>query len=191
MNAAPGATAAVRAPLGAPAGAPLALIMAGGTGGHVFPALALARELRARSWQVVWLGTRRGLEARLVPSEQIPIEWLSVSGLRGKGAAAWLSAPLTLARALLQAVAVVRRRRPTLVVGLGGFVAGPGGLAAWLLRRPLLVHEQNAIAGFTNRCLAHLARRVLTAFPGSFPPRLHAQVVGNPVRREIAELPPP
>jgi UDP-N-acetylglucosamine--N-acetylmuramyl-(pentapeptide) pyrophosphoryl-undecaprenol N-acetylglucosamine transferase len=165
--------------------------MAGGTGGHVFPALALARELRARSWQVVWLGTRRGLEARLVPAEHIAIEWLSVGGLRGKGATVWLTAPLKLARALLQALAVVRRRRPTLVVGLGGFVTGPGGLAAWLLRRPLLIHEQNAIAGFTNRCLARLARRVLTAFPGSFAPQLHAQVVGNPVRREIAELPPP
>jgi UDP-N-acetylglucosamine--N-acetylmuramyl-(pentapeptide) pyrophosphoryl-undecaprenol N-acetylglucosamine transferase len=171
--------------------APLALIMAGGTGGHVFPALALARELRARSWQVVWLGTRRGLEARLVPAEQIAVEWLSVGGLRGKGALVWLTAPLKLARALLQALAVIRRRRPALVVGLGGFVAGPGGIAAWLLRRPLLIHEQNAIAGFTNRCLSHLARRVLTAFPGSFAPQVHAQVVGNPVRREIAELPPP
>jgi UDP-N-acetylglucosamine--N-acetylmuramyl-(pentapeptide) pyrophosphoryl-undecaprenol N-acetylglucosamine transferase len=187
MNAAASSIIAVKPPLAAP----LALIMAGGTGGHVFPALALARELRARSWQVVWLGTRRGLEARLVPPEHIAIEWLSIGGLRGKGAAVWLTAPLKLARALLQALVVMRRRRPTLVVGLGGFVAGPGGLAAWLLRRPLLIHEQNAIAGFTNLCLARLARRVLTAFPGSFPPRLHAQVVGNPVRREIAELPPP
>src|ERR1700723_1295809 len=127
MNAAPGATAAMRAPLGAPAGAPLALIMAGGTGGHVFPALALARELRARSWQVVWLGTRRGLEARLVPPENIPLEWLTVSGLRGKGILPWLSAPLKLTRALWQALAVIRHRRPSLVVGLGGFVAGPGG----------------------------------------------------------------
>jgi UDP-N-acetylglucosamine--N-acetylmuramyl-(pentapeptide) pyrophosphoryl-undecaprenol N-acetylglucosamine transferase len=184
-------TAALKAPLLAPLGAPLALIMAGGTGGHVFPALALARELRERSWQVVWLGTRRGLEARLVPAEQIAVEWLSVSGLRGRGALVWLTAPLSLARALLQALAVIHRRRPALVVGLGGFVAGPGGLAAWLLRRPLLIHEQNAIAGFTNRCLARLARRVLTAFPGSFAPRVHARVVGNPVRREIAELPPP
>jgi len=174
-----------------PLAAPQALIMAGGTGGHVFPALALARELRARSWQVVWLGTRRGLEARLVPAEQIAIEWLSVSGLRGKGALVWLAAPLKLLRALLQALAVIRRRRPALVIGLGGFVAGPGGVAAWLLRRPLLIHEQNAIAGFTNRCLARLADRVLSAFPGSFAPPVHAEVIGNPVRREIAELPPP
>ncbi len=171
--------------------APLALIMAGGTGGHVFPALALARELRARSWRVIWLGTRRGLEARLVPPEHIELEWLTVSGLRGKGFKAWLGAPLLLARALLQAMAVLRRRRPALVVGLGGFVAGPGGVAAWLLRRPLLIHEQNAVAGFTNRCLARLARRVLTAFPGSFAAGIHAEVIGNPVRAEIAALPPP
>ncbi len=174
-----------------PASDAAVLIMAGGTGGHVFPALALARELRARSWQVLWLGTHRGLEAQLVPAEQIPIEWLSVSGLRGKGVWTWLKAPLLLARALLQALAVIRRRRPAVVVGLGGFAAGPGGLAAWLLRRPLVIHEQNAIAGFTNRCLAHLARRVLAAFPASFAPGIKAQVVGNPVRREIVALAPP
>jgi len=168
-----------------------ALIMAGGTGGHVFPALALARELRARSWQVVWLGTRRGLEARLVPAEQIPIEWVAVGGLRGKNLWTWVRAPLILLRALLQALVVIRRRRPTVVVGLGGFAAGPGGVAAWLSHRPLLIHEQNAVAGFTNRCLSHLAGRVLEAFPSSFAPRVHAQVVGNPVRREIVELPPP
>jgi UDP-N-acetylglucosamine--N-acetylmuramyl-(pentapeptide) pyrophosphoryl-undecaprenol N-acetylglucosamine transferase len=170
---------------------PLALIMAGGTGGHVFPALALARELRERSWQVVWLGTRRGMEARLVPAENIPMEWLTVSGLRGKGALVWVTAPLKLLRALAQAIAVIRRRRPVLVVGLGGFVAGPGGLAAWLWRVPLLIHEQNAIAGFTNRCLSHLARQVLEAFPDSFAGRVATQTVGNPVRREIAQLAPP
>lgn len=174
-----------------PASDAAVLIMAGGTGGHVFPALALARELRARSWQVLWLGTRRGLEAQLVPAEQIPIEWLTVSGLRGKGLWTVLPAPLQLLRALLQALAVIRRRRPAVVVGLGGFAAGPGGVAAWLLRRPLVIHEQNAIAGFTNRCLAHLARRVLAAFPASFAPQVKAQVVGNPVRREIVALAPP
>jgi UDP-N-acetylglucosamine--N-acetylmuramyl-(pentapeptide) pyrophosphoryl-undecaprenol N-acetylglucosamine transferase len=174
-----------------PGATPLALIMAGGTGGHVFPGLALAHELRARSWQVVWLGTRLGLEARLVPPEHIPLEWLSVTGLRGKGALIWLTAPLKLTRALAQALSVIRRRRPSLVVGLGGFVAGPGGLAAWLLRKPLLIHEQNAIAGFTNRCLSHCARRVLEAFPGSFAAGVKAEAIGNPVRREITQLPPP
>lgn len=178
-------------PLSLGSDAPLALIMAGGTGGHVFPALALARELRARGWRIVWLGTRRGLEARVVPAEHIPVEWLSVSGLRGKGLLVLLRAPLSLLRALGQALAVIRRQSPALVVGLGGFASGPGGLAAWLLRRPLLIHEQNAVAGFTNRCLSHLARRVLAAFPGSFRPRIHAQVIGNPVRREIVQLPPP
>ena len=126
--------------------APVAVIMAGGTGGHVFPALALARELRIRSWQVVWLGTRRGLEARVVPEEGIPIEWLSISGLRGKGLWSWLTAPLRLARSLGEALAVMRRHRPAVVVGLGGYVSGPGGVAAWLMRRPLLIHEQNAVA---------------------------------------------
>jgi UDP-N-acetylglucosamine--N-acetylmuramyl-(pentapeptide) pyrophosphoryl-undecaprenol N-acetylglucosamine transferase len=167
------------------------LIMAGGTGGHVFPALALARLLREQSLPVIWLGTARGLEARVIPAEGIPIEQLSVGGLRGKGFTTWLGAPFRLGRALLQALAVMRRHRPVLVVGLGGFVTGPGGVAAWLTRRPLVIHEQNAIAGFTNRLLAHLARQVLEAFPGSFGRDVHAKVIGNPVRRDISALPPP
>ncbi len=167
------------------------LIMAGGTGGHVFPALALARMLREQSREVVWLGTRRGLEARVVPADGFPIEWLSVGGLRGKGMATLLAAPFKLVGALLQALAVMRRRRPAVVVGLGGFVTGPGGVAAWLCRRPLIIHEQNAIAGFTNRCLARFAREVLTAFPGAFAPGIAVREIGNPVRREIAMLPDP
>lgn len=167
------------------------LIMAGGTGGHVFPALALARLLRAGSREVIWLGTRRGLEARVVPAENIPVEWLSVGGLRGKGIATLLAAPWQLLRALWQALSVMRRHRPTVVVGMGGFVTGPGGLAAWLCRRPLLIHEQNAIAGYSNRCLAPLAREVLTAFPSAFPGLLKARLIGNPVRRDIAALPAP
>jgi len=167
------------------------LIMAGGTGGHVFPALALARLLREQSAEVIWLGTERGLESRIIPAEGIPIERLSVAGLRGKGALAWVAAPFRLSRALLQALAVMRRHQPSVVVGLGGFVTGPGGVAAWLTRRPLVIHEQNAIAGFTNRCLAHLARQVLEAFPGSFGRDVHARVIGNPVRRDISALPPP
>lgn len=167
------------------------IIMAGGTGGHVFPALALARSLRARSFEVVWLGTRRGIEARIVPAERIPIEWLTVGGLRGKGLTTLLAAPFKLALALLQAVRVMRRHRPLLVVGLGGFVTGPGGVAAWLTRRPLLIHEQNAIAGFTNRCLARLAREVLEAFPESFRGEVETRVIGNPVRAEIIAMPAP
>lgn len=167
------------------------LIMAGGTGGHVFPALALARALRAGAVEVVWLGTRRGIEARLVPAEGIDMEWLSVGGLRGKGWKTRIAAPWQLTVALWQALSVMRRRRPRVVVGLGGFVTGPGGLAAWLTGRPLIIHEQNAVAGFTNRTLAPLAREVLEAFPGSFAPKVRARAIGNPVRREIAALAPP
>ena len=167
------------------------LIMAGGTGGHVFPALALARLLREQSTDVIWLGTERGLESRIIPAEGIPIEKLSIGGLRGKGALTWLAAPFRLSRALLQALAVMRRHQPSVVVGLGGFVTGPGGVAAWLTRCPLVIHEQNAVAGFTNRCLAHLARQVLEAFPGSFGHDVHARAIGNPVRRDISAVPPP
>ena len=167
------------------------LIMAGGTGGHVFPALAAARVLRERGFEPVWLGTKRGLEAKLVPPAQIEIEWISMSGLRGKGAATLLLAPFKVAIAIWQSLQVMRRRKPVVVLGAGGFVAGPGGVAAWLTRRPLVIHEQNAVAGMTNRMLSHLARRVLEAFPKSFPSGTSAEQVGNPVRREIASLAPP
>lgn len=165
------------------------MIMAGGTGGHVFPGLAVAEEIRSRSGSVVWMGTRKGLEARLVPDAGIEVEWISVSGLRGRGMLAWLLAPFRLALAILQALAALRRRRPAAVLGLGGFVSGPGGIAAWLSGRPLLIHEQNAVAGTTNRILARFARRVFQAFPDSFPPGVRAELIGNPVRREILELP--
>ena len=164
------------------------LIMAGGTGGHVFPALAVARALQQETLQVVWLGTRNGLEARVVPDAGIPIEWISIQGLRGKGLASWLLAPFKLIYALAQAFGVMRRRRPAAVVGMGGFVAGPGGLAAGLLRKPLVVHEQNAVAGLTNRILARFARTVLEAFPDSFPGGIRARTVGNPVRSDITGL---
>jgi len=167
------------------------VIMAGGTGGHVFPALAVARLLRERQCQVTWIGTRRGIEARVVPADGFPIEWLNVGGLRGKGIGTWLLAPLRLLQALAQAIAILRRQRPAVVLGVGGFVTGPGGVAAWLLGRPLVIHEQNAIAGLTNRLLSRLARTVLEGFPGSFPARTSVTCVGNPVRREIAALPVP
>jgi UDP-N-acetylglucosamine--N-acetylmuramyl-(pentapeptide) pyrophosphoryl-undecaprenol N-acetylglucosamine transferase len=167
------------------------LIMAGGTGGHVFPALALARLLKARSYEVIWLGTRRGLEARIVPANNLPIEWISVGGLRGKGITTLLAAPFRLSLALWQALRVMWRHRPQVVVGLGGFVTGPGGLAAWLTRAPLVIHEQNAIAGFTNRRLAPLAREVLEAFPNSFDAGTKARAIGNPVRAEIFAVPTP
>ena len=167
------------------------LIMAGGTGGHVYPALAVAHALQARSRDVVWLGTHRGLESRIVPAAGIDIEWISVKGLRRKGRLALLVAPFQLAWALLQSLAVILRRRPAAVLGMGGFASGPGGVAAWLTRRPLVIHEQNAAAGMTNRLLARLARVVLQAFPGSFNSPVSAETVGNPVREDIAAVPPP
>ncbi len=162
------------------------LIMAGGTGGHVIPALSLARGLQAESWEVHWLGSPRGIENRLVPAADLPLHRISVAGLRGNGLAGWLKAPFNLTRAVWQAARIIRRLDPALVVGLGGFASGPGGLAAWLLRRPLVIHEQNAVAGMTNRALARLARRVYAAFPQAFGSR--GEVVGNPVREDISAL---
>lgn len=167
------------------------LIMAGGTGGHVFPALAVADALRARARTVVWMGTKAGLEARVVPEHGIPVEWVTVGGLRGKKVTTWLVAPFRVGLAIIQALGIVWRRRPSVVLGMGGFVAGPGGLAAWLLRRPLVIHEQNAAAGMTNRILSRLADTVLEAFPGGFPDRRADDHVGNPVRRDILNLPAP
>ena len=167
------------------------LIMAGGTGGHVFPALAVARALRAGQRPVVWLGTRRGIEARLVPAEGIEMAWIEVEGLRGRGLGGWLAAPLKLLRAVSQSLAVLRRIRPAAVLGCGGFASGPGGVAAWLTRTPLVIHEQNAVAGLTNRWLSHLAGTVAEAFPNSFHRAGAVVTTGNPVRREIAGLPAP
>lgn len=167
------------------------VIMAGGTGGHVFPALAVADELTRRGAKVVWMGTQRGLEARLVPAAGYPVEWISVRGLRGSGWRRWLGAPVMLGVALWQALRALRRVRPTLVLGMGGFASGPGGVAARLLGIPLLIHEQNARPGTTNRWLARWASAVMAGFPAAFPAAVNAQTVGNPVRRAITALPPP
>jgi len=164
------------------------LIMAGGTGGHVFPALAVAHELIALNRSVVWLGTRRGIENRLVPAAGISLEHIRVAGLRRKGVLSWLLAPFNLVVAIWDALRIVRRRRPSVVLGMGGFASGPGGVAAWLLRRPLVIHEQNAAPGLTNRLLAGLAREVLQAFPGSFSASSNARTIGNPVRAELFNL---
>lgn len=168
--------------------APVVLVLAGGTGGHVFPALAVAQELEQNGATVSWLGTPEGLEARIVPRAGIEIDWINVSGLRRKGLIAWLLAPIRLLCALRRALSVVNRRKPDVVLGMGGFAAGPGGLAAWLLRRPLVVHEQNALAGMTNRLLAPLARKVLAAFPDSFPRHITTVHTGNPVRDDIIAI---
>ena len=155
------------------------------------PALAVADELRARGAEVFWLGTHSGMEAELVPEVGIEMEWISITGLRGKGLLGWILAPLRLIKAMFQSLEVILRRRPMAILGMGGFVAGPGGLVSWLLRKPLLIHEQNAIAGLTNRLLARVATKVMEAFPGTFKKSEHVFETGNPVRQEIAALPQP
>lgn len=168
-----------------------ALIMAGGTGGHVIPALSLANGLIAQGVKVEWLGSPRGIENRLVPEAGIPFHRIDIAGLRGNGAIGWLAAPWRLLRAVIQARRVIKSFDPQLVVGLGGFASGPGGVAAWLTRRPLVIHEQNAIAGMTNQLLSRLAARIYAALPGAFEKagKEHkAIVIGNPVRGEIATL---
>jgi UDP-N-acetylglucosamine--N-acetylmuramyl-(pentapeptide) pyrophosphoryl-undecaprenol N-acetylglucosamine transferase len=169
------------------------LIMAGGTGGHVFPALAVARRLRRHQVPVAWLGTREGIEARVVPASapDIRMEWITIRGVRGGGLRRWLALPWRLLVAMVQAFRVMRRLQPQVVLSLGGFVAGPGGLVAWLTRTPLLIHEQNAIPGMTNKWLARLADRVLTGFPGAFRTQARVQYVGNPVRAEILDVAEP
>lgn len=164
------------------------MIMAGGTGGHIFPGLAVAEVLRARGVDVSWLGTTAGLENRLVPQAGIDFDAISIQGLRGRGLAGWLAAPLRILRAAWQARSILRRRRPHCVLSMGGYVAGPGALAARLMGIPLVIHEQNAVAGLTNRCLRPLAKRVMTGFPETLERGEH---VGNPVRADIAAIDPP
>ncbi|MFP7722547.1 undecaprenyldiphospho-muramoylpentapeptide beta-N-acetylglucosaminyltransferase [Lysobacter sp. A3-1-A15] len=166
------------------------MILAGGTGGHIFPGLAVAKALRERGVPVVWLGADGGMETRLVPQHGIEIETIAVRGIRGKGAATLLAAPFKVWRAVAQARAVLRERKPAAVISFGGFAAGPGGLAARLARVPLLVHEQNRAPGMTNRVLVRMAEEVMTGFPDTFPDRAES-VVGNPVRDEIAAVPGP
>ena len=144
------------------------MVMAGGTGGHVYPALAVAHEMRTRGWEVCWLGTRGGLEARVVPEAGFDMIWLSMSGLRGNGVIRLFLTPLMLLRAFYQSLRAILARRPDVVLGMGGYTAFPGGMMASLLGRPLAVHEQNSVAGLTNRILACLADRVLAAFPAAF-----------------------
>ena len=167
------------------------MIMAGGTGGHVFPALAVAAELRQRGWDVFWLGTRNSFEARVVPEHGIEMEWIDIKGVRGKKLMQKLSLPFMLLHAMYQAMRVIRRRKPTVVLGMGGFVSGPGGLVGRLMKCPLVIQEQNTIPGMTNRWLAKIANRVYEAFPNSFAASVKARHSGNPVRQEMfsAEAP--
>jgi UDP-N-acetylglucosamine--N-acetylmuramyl-(pentapeptide) pyrophosphoryl-undecaprenol N-acetylglucosamine transferase len=176
-------------------GARSVLIMAGGTGGHIFPGLAVADSLRRRGVEVRWLGARGGMECRQVPPHEIALDVVDISGLRGKGVGRWLAAPWKLLRAVLQASRLLGAFRPSCAISFGGYAAGPGGLAAKLRGIPLLVHEQNRIPGMTNRVLARFAARVLQAFPGTWPTtwsgRRQPVTCGNPVRRDVAGLDQP
>ena len=164
------------------------MIMAGGTGGHVFPALAVAEYLREQGWRVVWMGARTGMEASLVPGHGYDIAWVRFTGLRGKGLVRAVLLPLNLLVAFWQSARAILARRPDVVLGMGGYISFPGGMMASLFNRPLAIHEQNSVAGLSNKVLARLADRVLQAFPDALP---GAQLSGNPVRREIAALPAP
>jgi UDP-N-acetylglucosamine--N-acetylmuramyl-(pentapeptide) pyrophosphoryl-undecaprenol N-acetylglucosamine transferase len=169
------------------------MILAGGTGGHVYPGLAVAHRLHEQHVHISWLGTRTGIEARAVPEARLGIhmEWINIRGVRGRGVRAWLMLPISLGWAMVQALRAMRRCRPQAVLSMGGFVAGPGGLVARMLRKPLLIHEQNAIPGLTNKWLALIASQVLSGFPGAFGTWTAARHVGNPVRAEIAAVAPP
>ena len=167
------------------------LIMAGGTGGHIFPALAVADVLHKKGLNIEWLGTRKGLESRLVPEHHYVINYIDIGGLRGKGIKTVLLLPFMLLRALLQTLSVYKRVQPDVVLGMGGFVTGPGGVVAWMLGKPLVLHEQNAIAGLTNKILFRLSKKVFAAFPDAFKQHKQQQkvrVIGNPVRKEIVQL---
>lgn len=162
--------------------------MAGGTGGHIFPALAVADKLRSQGWQVTWLGAPHSMEADLVPRHGYQMVWVRFSGVRGKGLLRLLRLPFDLLVALWQSAAAILRHRPDVVLGMGGYITFPGGMMAALLRRPLLIHEQNSIAGLSNKVLARIAQKVLSGFPDVLP---HAIWCGNPVRSDIAALPDP
>lgn len=164
------------------------LIMAGGTGGHVFPGLAVAHELNKQGWQVRWLGTADRMEAHLVPKHGIEIDFIQISGIRGKGIFAKLLSPLRILKAIIQARKIIKAYQPDVVLGMGGYVSGPGGVAAKLCGVPVILHEQNGIAGLTNQWLSKIATTVLQAFPSAFK---NAKVVGNPVREDILSLPSP
>jgi UDP-N-acetylglucosamine--N-acetylmuramyl-(pentapeptide) pyrophosphoryl-undecaprenol N-acetylglucosamine transferase len=163
------------------------LVMAGGTGGHIFPGLAVADKLKSEGWHIHWLGTADRMEADIVPKHGYDISFINISGLRHKNLLAWLKLPFKLLRSLLQAFSVIKTIKPDAVLGMGGYASAPGGLAAWLMRKPLIVHEQNAAAGLTNRLLARIATKVCCAFPNAFKSNIAAEVVGNPLRASIGD----
>ncbi|WP_299685360.1 undecaprenyldiphospho-muramoylpentapeptide beta-N-acetylglucosaminyltransferase [uncultured Vibrio sp.] len=164
------------------------LVMAGGTGGHVFPGLAVAKKLQQQGWEIRWLGTADRMEADLVPKHGIEIDFIKVKGLRGQGMSKLIKAPFQIVNAILQARRHIKAWQPDVVLGMGGYVSGPGGIAAWLSDIPVVLHEQNAVAGLTNQWLSKIAKKVFQAFPGAFP---NAEVVGNPVREDVVSLAEP
>ncbi|WP_027696339.1 undecaprenyldiphospho-muramoylpentapeptide beta-N-acetylglucosaminyltransferase [Vibrio litoralis] len=164
------------------------LVMAGGTGGHVFPGLAVAKKLQQQGWEIRWLGTPDRMEADLVPKHGIEIDFIHVKGLRGQGLAKLIKAPFQIVNAIVQAKKHIKAWQPDVVLGMGGYVSGPGGVAAWMSGIPVVLHEQNAVAGLTNQWLSKIAQRVMQAFPGAFP---NAEVVGNPVRQDVVEIAEP
>ncbi|HEY0335899.1 MAG TPA: undecaprenyldiphospho-muramoylpentapeptide beta-N-acetylglucosaminyltransferase [Burkholderiales bacterium] len=167
------------------------MIMAGGTGGHIFPALSVAEHMQAAGWTIVWLGSRAGMEARIVQPKGYTMAWIRFSGLRGKGFIPAAMLPFNLLIAFVQSARAIFAHRPHVVLGMGGYVAFPGGMMASLFNRPLVIHEQNSVAGLTNRVLGHVADKVLLGFPGAFGKRARAEWSGNPVRSDIAAIAPP
>lgn len=167
------------------------LIAAGGTGGHVYPALAVADYLREQNVKVTWVGTKKGLEHRVIPAANIPLEIISISGLRGKGLLNFIFVPLKLILAIAQVIKVFIKVKPDAVLGMGGFVSGPCGIAAFILRKPLYLHEQNAVPGLTNKVLSYFASTVMQAFPNSFKGRKNILTIGNPIRKDITEITKP
>jgi UDP-N-acetylglucosamine--N-acetylmuramyl-(pentapeptide) pyrophosphoryl-undecaprenol N-acetylglucosamine transferase len=165
------------------------LVMAGGTGGHVYPAMAVADHLQAKGWNIVWLCTVGGMENRLLANKNYQKAMMTMRGVRGKGLMGWLLLPIKLSLALAQAYSAIAKFKPNLVLGMGGFAAFPGGLMAYVMRKPLLIHEQNSVAGLTNKTLSYFASRVLSAFPTAFGAK--ATLVGNPVRAEITQVAAP
>jgi UDP-N-acetylglucosamine--N-acetylmuramyl-(pentapeptide) pyrophosphoryl-undecaprenol N-acetylglucosamine transferase len=165
------------------------VIMAGGTGGHVFPALAVATYLAKRDWQVSWIGTKKGMESKVVPAQGIEMDWVAVAGIRGKGLGAKVNNLLLLSKSFWQVFKIFRFRKPDVVLGFGGYVAGPGGLVASLMNIPLVIHEQNRVPGTTNKLLQKKANKVLEAFPDSFAKEVGAIFTGNPLRTPFLDLP--
>ncbi len=168
--------------------APTILVMAGGTGGHIFPGIAVADYLKEQGWNVHWLGTAKRMEANIVPAHGYDISFINIAGLRNKDWKTWLKIPFKIFQSVMQSITVIKKVQPDVVLGMGGYASAPGGFAAWLLRKPLVLHEQNAVAGLSNKFLSHLASSVLCAFPGAFGENSKSQVVGNPLRRDIIDL---